>query len=89
MTLLGFPGGSEVKASAWNAGDPGSIPQLGRSPGPTRLLCPWDSQARTLEWVNFTQMTIISTTVGWNPLEDMEQPSQSTKESEYLIYKNN
>ena len=29
----GFPGGSEVKASAWNAGDPGSIPGLGRSPG--------------------------------------------------------
>ena len=30
---LGFPGGSEVKASAWNAGDPCSIPELGRSPG--------------------------------------------------------
>ena len=30
---LGFPGGSEVKASAWNAGDPGSIPELGISPG--------------------------------------------------------
>ena len=30
--LLGFPGGSEVKASASNAGDPGSIPGLGRSP---------------------------------------------------------
>ena len=29
----GFPGGSEVKASAWNAGDPGSIPGSGRSPG--------------------------------------------------------
>ena len=29
----GFPGGSEVKASAWNAGDLGSIPGLGRSPG--------------------------------------------------------
>ena len=28
-----FPGGSEVKASAWNAGDPGLIPVLGRSPG--------------------------------------------------------
>ena len=27
------PGGSEVKASAWNAGDPGSIPGSGRSPG--------------------------------------------------------
>ena len=30
---LGFPGGSEVKASAWNVGDPGLIPGLGRSPG--------------------------------------------------------
>ena len=30
---MGFPGGSEVKVSAWNAGDPGSIPGLGRSPG--------------------------------------------------------
>ena len=30
---LGFPGGSEVKASAWNAGNLGSIPGLGRSPG--------------------------------------------------------
>ena len=29
----GFPGGSEVKASASNAGDPGSIPGLERSPG--------------------------------------------------------
>ena len=29
----GFPGGSEVKVSACNAGDPGSIPGLGRSPG--------------------------------------------------------
>ena len=28
-----FPGGSEVKASAQNAGDPGSNPGLGRSPG--------------------------------------------------------
>ena len=28
-----FPGGSEVKASASNAGDLGSIPGLGRSPG--------------------------------------------------------
>ena len=31
--LWGFPGGSEVKASACNAGDPGSIPGLERSPG--------------------------------------------------------
>ena len=30
---VGFPGGSEVKVSAWNAGDPGLIPGSGRSPG--------------------------------------------------------
>ena len=29
----GFPGGSQVKASACNAGDLGSIPESGRSPG--------------------------------------------------------
>ena len=30
---MSFPGGSEVKASACNAGDLGSIPGSGRSPG--------------------------------------------------------
>ena len=30
---MGFPGGSEVKASACNAGDLGSIPESGRSSG--------------------------------------------------------
>ena len=30
--FLSFPGGSDGKASAWNAGDLGSIPRLGRSP---------------------------------------------------------
>ena len=33
MPTLGFPGGSEVKASACNAGDLGSTPGSGRSPG--------------------------------------------------------
>ena len=32
VTLGIHPGGSEVKASACNAGDPGLIPGLGRSP---------------------------------------------------------
>ena len=31
--FLGFPGGSDSKESACNAGDLGSIPELGRSPG--------------------------------------------------------
>ena len=30
---MGFPGGSDGKESAFNAGDPGLIPGLGRSPG--------------------------------------------------------
>ena len=30
---IGFPGGSDGKASVYNAGDPGSIPGSGRSPG--------------------------------------------------------
>ena len=33
LLIIGFPGGSEVKASDWNAGDLGSIPGSGRSPG--------------------------------------------------------
>ena len=33
LTHSDFPGGSDGKASAYNAGDPGSIPGLGRSPG--------------------------------------------------------
>ena len=33
MVLLGFPGGSDGKESACNAGDPGSIPGVGRFPG--------------------------------------------------------
>ena len=32
-TILGFPGSSVFKESACNAGDPASIPGLGRSPG--------------------------------------------------------
>ena len=30
------------------------------------------SELKWMEWVNLTQMTIISTTVGRNPLEEME-----------------
>ena len=30
---MGFPSGSDVRESACNAGDPGSIPESGRSPG--------------------------------------------------------
>ena len=33
LYYMGFPGGSEGKASAYNAGDLGLIPGSGRSPG--------------------------------------------------------
>ena len=43
--MLDFPGGSEGKESACNAGDPGLIPGLGRSPeegngNPLQYSCP-------------------------------------------------
>ena len=45
VTLCDFPGGSDGKVSAYNAGDPGSIPGWGRSPGegngnPLQYSCP-------------------------------------------------
>ena len=52
-----FPSGSEVKASAQNAGDPGSIPESGRSPGegndnPLQYSClenPWTEELGGLQ----------------------------------------
>ena len=36
----GFSGGSDIKESAYNAGDPDLIPGLGRSPGEVKLTTP-------------------------------------------------
>ena len=53
VSLMGFPGGSEVKASACNERDLGSIPGLERSPGegndiphPTPVFLPGESHGR-------------------------------------------
>ena len=48
---LGFPGGSDGKESTCNAGDPGSIPGSGRSPGegngyPTPTFLPGESHGQ-------------------------------------------
>ena len=43
---MGFPGGSDVKESTCNVGDPGLIPGLGRPPGgrqPTPVFLPGES----------------------------------------------
>ena len=44
--LPGFPGGSEVKVSASNAGDPDSIPGSGRKWQPTLAFLPGESHGR-------------------------------------------
>ena len=54
---VGFPDGSEVKNPAANAGDLGSIPETGRSPGEgngnsLQYSCwkiPWTEEARGLQ----------------------------------------
>ena len=53
--IWGFPGSSEVKASACNAGELGSIPGLGRSPGwrkwkPTPSILAWKIPWRGAWW---------------------------------------
>ena len=52
---MGFPGGSDGKESACNAGDLGSIPGLGRSPGeengyPLQHSCLENSMHRGALW---------------------------------------
>ena len=51
----GFPGGSDGKEPACNAGDPGLIPGLGRSPGegngyPLQYFCLENSMDRGAWW---------------------------------------
>ena len=51
----GFPGGSEGKESSCNAGDLGSIPRLGRSPGegkglPTAVFWPREFHGLYSPW---------------------------------------
>ena len=53
-----FPGGSDSKASAYNVGDPGSIPGSGRSPGegngnPLQYSCLENPMDRGAWWAAF------------------------------------
>ena len=55
MVKKGFPGGSDGKVSACNAGDPGLIPGSGRSPGegerlPTPVFWPGEFQGLYSPW---------------------------------------
>ena len=52
---MGFPGGSDIKESACNVGNLGSIPGSGRSPGegngyPLQYSCPENSMDSEFWW---------------------------------------
>ena len=59
---MGFPGGSDGKESACNAGDPGSIPGSGISPGegngyPLHYSCQENSMDRGAWWATVHRIT--------------------------------
>ena len=84
----GFLGGSEVKASACNAGDLGSIPGLGRSPGerngnPLQYSClanPMDGEAwsATVHGVAKSQAELsdLTFTFTFHPFNKAKEPRQ-------------
>ena len=65
MYIYDFPGGSDGKASAYNAGDPGSIPGSGRSPG--------EGNGNPLQY-SFCLFVLHSSILAWKTLW-MEEPS--------------
>ena len=70
---LGFPGSSVGKESSCNAGDPGSIPGLGRSPGEGTgcpLQCCWASLMAQLVKNLPAMRETQAQSLGWeDPLE--------------------
>ena len=59
---MGFPGGSDGKEAACNAGDLGSVPGSGRSPGegngnPLLYSCLENSMGRVAWWVTVPGVT--------------------------------
>ena len=78
MKEAGFPGGSAGKESARNAGDLGSIPGLGRSPGEGNG---YPLQNSALE--NFMDCIVHEVTKSWTLLSDFHfQGAQEVTEIE-------
>ena len=70
LMILPFPGGSDGKASVYKAGDLGSIPGLGRSPGegngnPLQYYCLENHLDRGVWWA-----TVHGVTKSWTQLSD-------------------
>ena len=66
--MLGFPCGSAGKESACNAGDLGSIPGLGRSPGEGK-----GYHSSILAW-KISWTTVHGVAKSWTPLSDFHIP---------------
>ena len=67
---IGFPSGSDGKESAYNAGDPSLIPELGRSPGegkgyPLQYVCLHNAVDRGA-W----RVTVHGVAKSWTQLSD-------------------
>ena len=81
----GFPGGSAGKESAFSAGDPDSIPGLGRSLGEGigyPLQCPWASLVAQLVKNTPAMWETWDPSLGWeNPLEKGTATHSSIKNS--------
>ena len=90
----GVPGGSDSKESACNAGDPSSIPGLGRSPGEGHLnslqySCLQNSMNRGNWWATVHGVAKSDTsewiTLPWIDRINHSSPSQETSMTQQLI----
>ena len=68
---MGFPGGSDGKASVCNAGDPGSIPGSGRSPGEGNGSPLWYSCLENPTDGGAWWATVHGVTKSWTGLSDV------------------
>ena len=71
---LGFPGSSADKESACDAGDPGSIPESGRSPGEGisyPFQYPWASLVAQMEKAMATHSSTLAWKIPW-----LEEPGR-------------
>ena len=81
LLSMGFPGSSAGKESACNAGDPGSIPGLGRSPGEGIGYALQYSWASLVAQLVKNQLTVWETWVRSLGLEDPLEKGKATHSS--------